>query len=442
MSGRRSISNTFTVTAIDDPVPGQRGKTGRFYYYAQEWSNNPNVSYAVTDAEAPFFKYNGNNYWVFNPTNNGTYTMSEMGTPSSSNENWKLMVTDFKYLITEAIFGSYAHFGSFIINGDWLLSTNGKVGESVVSGESDITGSAIGGSSFSVKAVTLFDSAYPSDGMVDIAYENNTVTISTSETTKQIMTVYLSSSLTYRVSCDYSRSSGGNFYVRIRNASYDSVIPIYLTNTSGSSSGNFRVTTSDTYIVEIYATSTGYTASVWNTSVSRLLFAPMYAVDGKTGASYQGGNGVFRGFIRKQKTTITTSNISMYSRTDILTTDTILDFDKCGSFIELTPGTSSYFAIPLLSNYLATKYSESQKNQIRSYVGTKLMVYNKTGSILNITIEIRYSTTDKSPAAGTYTSTTSCGNNQFIILECKLRADSVNNDEEVYWEELGNGNIV
>jgi hypothetical protein len=49
-----------------------------------------------------------------------------MGTPSSSNENWKLMVTDFKFIITEAIFGSYAHFGSAIINGDWLLSTHGK----------------------------------------------------------------------------------------------------------------------------------------------------------------------------------------------------------------------------------------------------------------------------------------------------------------------------
>ena len=104
---------------------GGRGKTGRFYYYAQEWSDNSSVSYAVTDAEAPYFLYN-NNYWVFNPTNNGTYTMSDMGTPSSSNNNWKLMVTDFKFIITEAIFGSYAHFGSAIINGDWLISTHGK----------------------------------------------------------------------------------------------------------------------------------------------------------------------------------------------------------------------------------------------------------------------------------------------------------------------------
>lgn len=102
-----------------------RGKTGRFYYYAQEWSSDPNVSYAVTDAEAPYFLYQGN-YWVFNPTNNGTYTMSSMGTPSSSNANWELMVTDFKYLITEAIFTDFAKLGSGVFNKDWLLSAYGK----------------------------------------------------------------------------------------------------------------------------------------------------------------------------------------------------------------------------------------------------------------------------------------------------------------------------
>ena len=37
------------------------------------------------------------------------------------------MTSDFKYIITEAIFGSYAHFGSFIINGDWMISTNGTI---------------------------------------------------------------------------------------------------------------------------------------------------------------------------------------------------------------------------------------------------------------------------------------------------------------------------
>ena len=104
---------------------GARGKIGRFFYYAQEWSNSDTISYTVSDAEAPYFLYNYN-YWVFNPTANGTYTMAEMGTPSANSANWQIMYSDFKYIITEAIFGNYAHFGSAIINGDWLLSTHGK----------------------------------------------------------------------------------------------------------------------------------------------------------------------------------------------------------------------------------------------------------------------------------------------------------------------------
>lgn len=122
------------VTIAKQGANGQsiRGEIGRFYYYAQEWSNSSLVSYAVTDAEAPFFFYKNpttgaENYWVFNPIENGTYTMHDMGEPSNSNEKWKLMVTEFKFIITEAIFGKYAHFGSAIINGDWMISTNGTI---------------------------------------------------------------------------------------------------------------------------------------------------------------------------------------------------------------------------------------------------------------------------------------------------------------------------
>ena len=86
----------------------------------------------VTDAMAPFFSYY-ENYYVFNPTTPGRYTMAEMGAPFHYesiggsqtivyNENWEIMVNDFKYLITEAIFGSFAKFGASIINGDFLMS--------------------------------------------------------------------------------------------------------------------------------------------------------------------------------------------------------------------------------------------------------------------------------------------------------------------------------
>lgn len=106
---------------------GARGKVGRFFYYAGELNDFASTdSFLVNDAQAPYFYYN-NNYWVFNPETNGKYTKQNMGTPSSSSSNWKLMTSDFKYIITEAIFGAYAHFGSFIINGDWMISTNGTI---------------------------------------------------------------------------------------------------------------------------------------------------------------------------------------------------------------------------------------------------------------------------------------------------------------------------
>ena len=124
--------NATTYIANEDDLVGNdgqsiRGKIGRFFYYAGAWEDFASTdSFLVNDAQAPYFYYN-NNYWVFNPETNGTYTKQDMGAPSSSSSNWKLMTSDFKYIITEAIFGSYAHFGSFIINGDWMISTNGTI---------------------------------------------------------------------------------------------------------------------------------------------------------------------------------------------------------------------------------------------------------------------------------------------------------------------------
>ena len=124
--------NATTYIANEDDLVGNdgqsiRGKIGRFFYYAGAWEDFASTdSFLVNDAQAPYFYYN-NNYWVFNPETNGTYTKQDMGTPSSSSSNWKVMTSDFKYIITEAIFGSYAHFGSFIINGDWMISTNGTI---------------------------------------------------------------------------------------------------------------------------------------------------------------------------------------------------------------------------------------------------------------------------------------------------------------------------
>lgn len=106
---------------------GEKGKTGRFYYYAGEFDrNNTTAAFLVSDSQAPYFK-NMENYYLFDYDVNGYYTMQDMYY-IQNNFNfapWVLMWNDFKYLITEAIFGNYAHFGSFIINRDWMLSQYG-----------------------------------------------------------------------------------------------------------------------------------------------------------------------------------------------------------------------------------------------------------------------------------------------------------------------------
>lgn len=108
-----------------DGADGAQGKMGRFYYYAGKWSDvSSSEQFVVSDVQAPYFLYD-DQYWVFNPESNDQYTKARMGTPSSSDVNWKLMVDDFKYIITEAIFGSYAHLGAAIINDDYILSQHG-----------------------------------------------------------------------------------------------------------------------------------------------------------------------------------------------------------------------------------------------------------------------------------------------------------------------------
>ena len=154
-------------------------------------------------------------------------------------------------------------------------------------------------------------------------------------------------------------------------------------------------------------------------------FVPNYAVDLKTGKSYQ--NDCFiNGFIRKKKTIITTSNISQYKRDDI-TSATILDFDKCGSFIELSTGTYGYLALPLMSAYLASRYTSKQIDDIRSFVGTTMLIYNKSGR--DIPMTLRYNS-DGSTTNGTL------HNGNCVELECCLKADDNDGKEIIYWKVI------
>lgn len=260
-----SIGNPSYIRFTGEPGSpggtGPRGKIGRFFYYAGEWNDFASTdSFLVNDAQAPYFYYN-NNYWVFNPETNGTYTMSEMGAPSSSSTNWQIMTSDFKYIITEAIFGSYAHFGSFIINGDWMISQYGTINGSQSTSYTKFYPEFINGCSL----CKSFD--------VDVNY-----IIAGS--------AYFIGGKTYYIKVSGSSfSSGCQLNVRMYNGSSNVGATLNLTSSSPSGTITFEPTTSGTYYLRADCQLGGMTAKL--TAYVDDCFIPNFAINGLTGKSYQ-----------------------------------------------------------------------------------------------------------------------------------------------------------
>ena len=140
----KSYSAKITVALIGavkgnqgDSITGPRGKTGRFYYYGGEFdSSNTTKTFIVNDAETPYFSHGVNavtglpNCHVYNPSENpsSALTMAQMWANSSQSWNnapWQTFTNDFQYLMSRAIFSDYAHVGSSIFSGDWMLSQYG-----------------------------------------------------------------------------------------------------------------------------------------------------------------------------------------------------------------------------------------------------------------------------------------------------------------------------
>lgn len=118
------------ITHTHDGNAGSRGKAGRFYYFAGDW--NALDSYVMTDTQAPYVKRGSSFYMLDNAGNGGTNVTSTNQDPSNASygngKPWTAMMSDMKYYIAQAFFGNYAHFGSFIINGDWMVSQKGTLG--------------------------------------------------------------------------------------------------------------------------------------------------------------------------------------------------------------------------------------------------------------------------------------------------------------------------
>ena len=376
------------------------------FYQGDENSQEPYEDFVV---------YHGN-YYKCIKTHVKTSTNYPGSTYDNNNHLWQLS-DKVAMVAANVLFAKHGYFGSAIINGDWLISTNGMI---------DNTFCENGATYQGIIAYSLFNENNPSGDDVLIYGSSTTQTKTASETTKTIATVSLEAGKLYNLKVTgKAGSASGQYYIRVRNTSTGATnTPIMINGTSNvARSGYFSPGTTGSYYLEFYDTS-GISAEVSAIELARKDFAPTFALDLLTGTTYQ-HDGVFTGFIRKGKTKITTSNIDNYKRTDI-TTAPVLDFDKCGSFIELSTGTASYFSLPLLSSAIASRYTAAQKDRIRSFIGTKLLVYNYSGDNLSITWKWTAS-------GGTYGYTLYNGN--CVELECKMDKDDGDNGTEViYWE--------
>lgn len=139
---------------------GDTGKTGKGYYYLGEWNDNTskvyisnNTSIIANDYETPFVSlttYQTVNeqtvknvaYKVYIGENISTTRANlpaSLAPTVNNSPYWDIMATDFKFLISEAIFTDFARLGKWYFNNDYQFSEYGKNanGEEVHYGESD-----------------------------------------------------------------------------------------------------------------------------------------------------------------------------------------------------------------------------------------------------------------------------------------------------------------
>ena len=146
---------------------GNHGHTGRFYYFAGTYDGTPR-HYKIEATQAPYVKVGGEFYMLdLGGVEPGTIPYAATEAPSDSSREWTKMQSAFAYYIAQAFFGENAYLGSFIINGDWMITKYGLIFDSTgVAHPIDDTNSYSGYSMSN--AYTLFNPSYPNSSQEDV----------------------------------------------------------------------------------------------------------------------------------------------------------------------------------------------------------------------------------------------------------------------------------
>lgn len=285
------VSATCTLSFVT-AYQGESGHVGRWYEYAGEYGKDLASSLSNTDDHGWYAK-RGNNFFMLIADSGTSVATSTIPTTATSNTNWEYMGGDRKYYIGEAFFGKYAHFGSFIINEDWMISQQGVL---TLMKNTEISRSSWSYAQFTAK----------SSGNRKVTFENHS-------SSSVSLTLYANNaSTTTSVTIEGKSSKSITLSVEA-NKTYD------FRRTSGVTvilSASMEPSMEYTLFDPDYPTGMGY-----------LKFAPNFAVDGLTGKTYQ-RSAYIRGNIYNPLLRITSSNYLEYGYVssgnyyiDLLSTD-------------------------------------------------------------------------------------------------------------------------
>ena len=264
---------------------GPRGYRGPGLRGPQDW--------ALMDIDYQFYKgdestqepyedfvvYNGNYYKCVKSHTKTSYNYPG-STADTSNGYWQLS-DKLAMVAANVLFAKHGYFGSAIISGDWMISTNGTIDGTAYNNGAKYQG---------IIAYSLFNPNNPLGNPIAKHNSTSTVSFSASETTKTINTVSLESGKIYYVEATgRAGSASGAFYVRLRNVSTGATnTPIMINSTSNvTRAGYVNITATGSYYLEIY-NSGGISGTITESKVMEKNFAPVYALDLLTGATYQG----------------------------------------------------------------------------------------------------------------------------------------------------------
>ena len=170
---------TKVIRAVADgeSIQGEPGHVGRWYYFAGDFVAVPDEQgrypYYMEETQAPYVRWtqdNGQTYHYSMLDNQGVEPSSLPFQPTQApweagQSQWTDVQSEFKYLISEAIFTGFAHLGSFIINGDWMISvlgyafySDGSDASHLINADGTISDPSIPG-----MAYTYFDKNHPND---------------------------------------------------------------------------------------------------------------------------------------------------------------------------------------------------------------------------------------------------------------------------------------